>query len=1693
MDPNPSNRKLERNSDGDAAQIINSRPTLFMKTASSMANLSVASIMVVSLRKWWASFLENHGLNTSRTLARHSIASPIQKLRKHEDFDDEEFDDRPARCPVDVAAGVASGDPQQAQRRAKPVGRLGNTEGRHFPAGPTPEFPRPRLRQKYQHQHKIQRVHEHRQRVDIQHRQRQKRPSHWAQSEPHVENSHQNSQVRLPLRFINNVDQIAVGQPYGDGQRAGQRAQKVHRQTPRWREPCLICLENQQFETPGHDVNEDVVHEQRLASIHVAQASYLDAHKNGADTTNQVLPPLDARAQLLACWRAAADHPARMLPVVVVARPVEREGELLALLDAYYERRDEHHGADHEHRRSLVPYQSAVVSQILQHEIHVRLVELVVAVAGRTRAAFGHAVSGLANRNHVLQHVVLEIRINHWVIELHYGAERAVTAIPSNVLPFWRAEQSVCLLVHSNARLEMQLNSTADLLLTVIFFIASPIFITTNPMGDEPAANKPSRATVNPVCVATVTRYFDGHNDPALLSLMVDDIVYVLNTPNSRWWDGILIDPIGNVTRGWFPPSHTRIIQQGTPLQPSVSTARDERRTLESLNFPKNISFSSTASAQTPHRESFQSTRSGDRSQSVTMASAEEINSYFSQSTSHPSFNFLPVWVPEITQDDEFVYHNSALNVYAKELPLISADYVDHGSALEKTDLSRFNGLDVVPIDAKETAADSESQAERTYDQPQNRDTIVDCLTDTNGKLWHSPDMFYFSPMDVTNWPDLYKKFRYLVNMCLEAISKNSRELFLVHLNSISETVTLFHLASNMGAKDLERNGVADSVRENLRKMTSSLSQLAINGNLHFVGSKHSQYYLGGDDAVDEEASSTDEPDHGSQTSHGSETFLRRAERDTVKLIKRAGFLKETFLRLRYSNQVDAEYLPLVYPRFFKGRFHAGNFANPFDDLGSSLHSSESLFIDPHSHKNNVLLDDEAIEYLTDYKTKACEILENVVQVLSTQIPSDVKYKNFIEDRNLNIVTLIYHSVPSLNRFLNILESIDFTIFIMVNRLARKERLRNERVAEDDDPESANRLFYETTSKQLEPVLTEFVELKQSFHDTLSDLIMDAQNITVDDPEVFEGMKEEEMFYDKAIMSLKTEQFSRALVANLNEKDFRDLNDGEYLYDSNLKLRATISKALEQFDLVIMSTTQLKEERQSILNYCTRLMNTDFSVASLFVAERHNTMISSLSQSEYSYGRHRSRDTETELPWFLDADDEERSVIFDINGIKGGPPGGLVSRLVNPTHDNDDEFKETMLAMFVTFMTPVAFFDALMDRYNVQMPEGLSYEEYSIWVEKKLKRQREEVLRTFAKLFSTAWLVQYSSSELRSKWDVFVDSNNVDVKLAQLGRLVMAMKTQDEWFAEFGHGNPEPKPFEGRPPVPLMLGKTLRNTNKLRLRDIDSMEFARQITLIQFELFNKIDKFDLLARSYRFSRIFKHPEPVGSKSIANFVRNCNVITHFVIYMILRQRDIQARAENIKYFIIVADKLLRLRNYSSMTAIISGLSSTSISRLKKTWVLVPKHLVANFEKMDQLMSIGKNYSEYRSILKFVNEDPEPCLPFLGMYLSDLRFLTDGNSDYLHNNRNLVNFGKRLSIYRTIQEVIKFNSKAYHFEKIDELWSYFYDMWEQLPDDDKLYNISLKLEPMVSLVNQQDNEKRARGVDARVFKRNVPARL
>ena len=56
---------------------------------------------------------------------------------------------------------------------------------------------------------------------------------------------------------------------------------------------------------------------------------------------------------------------------------------------------------------------------------------------------------------------------------------------------------------------------------------------------------------------------------------------------------------------------------------------------------------------------------------------------------------------------------------------------------------------------------------------------------------------------------------------------------------------------------------------------------------------------------------------------------------------------------------------------------------------------------------------------------------------------------------------------------------------------------------------------------------------------------------------------------------------------------------------------------------------------------------------------------------------------------------------------------------------------------------------------------------------------------------------------------------------------------------------------------------------------------------------------------------------------------------------------------------------------------------------------------------------------------------PCIPFLGVYLTDLTFVEDGNPDKV---QGLVNFRKRQLEYDVIIQVLKFQQVAYNFKLV-----------------------------------------------------------
>ncbi len=144
------------------------------------------------------------------------------------------------------------------------------------------------------------------------------------------------------------------------------------------------------------------------------------------------------------------------------------------------------------------------------------------------------------------------------------------------------------------------------------------------------------------------------------------------------------------------------------------------------------------------------------------------------------------------------------------------------------------------------------------------------------------------------------------------------------------------------------------------------------------------------------------------------------------------------------------------------------------------------------------------------------------------------------------------------------------------------------------------------------------------------------------------------------------------------------------------------------------------------------------------------------------------------------------------------------------------------------------------------------------------------------------------------------------------------------------------------------------------------------------------------------------------------------------------------------------------------AIRSALGSTSINRLKKTWEYVSVKYKSMWEPIHRATDSQRNFAEYRQRLK---STVAPCLPFLGVYLTDMTFIDDGNPDRRNspNGRSLINFDKYVKITRILNEIDQFQI-SYKLVEVEEIQSFLKKTLESVEKDDQIfYARSLQREP------------------------------
>lgn len=1110
----------------------------------------------------------------------------------------------------------------------------------------------------------------------------------------------------------------------------------------------------------------------------------------------------------------------------------------------------------------------------------------------------------------------------------------------------------------------------------------------------------------------------------------------------------------------------------------------------------------------------------------------------------------IPTWITKPTVEGNLVFYCNQIDIYCDELPFINLSKSEIPTTqFEVPTHSVLNDVNLIldneNIRAKDVnEADDISQKGLLFKRDSNvsinsGSSITSLYHHFNQPLYSIDGLFYYNPKDLRFWNELYDQFEYIMELTLKSVKDLNKQMFQKHFGNLNKLTTILASSIRLSFHDLQNSKYDGSVRRKCDRINSSFSQIYISSMLqlsylHYSTSTSTVPLFTYDLSKLNKLTSVSTNVNSFSTNSLSISTIRQIpftsineETETGNAITHLEIIELEInnikvnlkMLVRFFNKLTKDkkfqikdydgsssdnsetedvgverhnVLPLNYPRLVANEFNGGNWCNPFFESQNPIFNASGNDLKTKYHQK-ILIDKSSYSSIKNLVNEMTTISDETLEYLKPENQNLYYNDSLMEERNTSILRLMYKYLYFASSMIDLLESLDFTVFCLMKRFSSQnnelEIILN-KYKWDQGPNAA----FERSSFSLNkattgvhekfnsvpdqsnietvlglsiggssskgskfssnltfdyPVVLEFFHLKQLLHNLVTNVIMSTQSLTLDDPFVFRGMKEDDtpLYYQRDLMKDPKQRATLLLTNYLLKKiEWKKVDSISANMDTVLSNYLNEGQAFYKEILAIIK--QLIEERETIVNYATRVMHDDFNVQ-LLVIERNNTMESDQKDdvnNSFITGKKSSKD----IPWYLEGD-VEFDLLSDMKGnIKGGTKEALICHLTH--HDLfDSNFNSAFLLTFSSIMSVIELVGYLISRFNIEAPEGLSYEEYNTWVSKKQNPIRLRVLNVMKLLLEKYWSESYFNEAVYNKWLAFLQSQIVSqfsiskTLIIHLNKLSKGEKVMIDR---------EPSVPHTRTPAPLIRPSLVK---KLKLLDIDYIELARQLTIREFKLYSKITKFQCLAKVWGK----KSGLSENFDSITEFIKSSNQLTNFVAYMILRKEDFKKRVQIIRYFVQVAEKCRQYNNFSSMTAIISALYSSPIHRLKKTWKLVSNDTLNHLHNMNKLMNSSRNFNEYRDVLKFIGS--EACVPFFGVYLSDLTFIYHGNPDTLLNRNRMINFSKRSKTADILMGLDRFKMTGYNLLIVPEIQKYLESWFDKCPTIEEQYQLSLSIEP------------------------------
>lgn len=207
--------------------------------------------------------------------------------------------------------------------------------------------------------------------------------------------------------------------------------------------------------------------------------------------------------------------------------------------------------------------------------------------------------------------------------------------------------------------------------------------------------------------------------------------------------------------------------------------------------------------------------------------------------------------------------------------------------------------------------------------------------------------------------------------------------------------------------------------------------------------------------------------------------------------------------------------------------------------------------------------------------------------------------------------------------------------------------------------------------------------------------------------------------------------------------------------------------------------------------------------------------------------------------------------------------------------------------------------------------------------------------------------------------------------------------------------------------------------------DIDT--FVQQLCIYDERLVKSINPSELTCLGW-----MKEKKYTQSQNIMNYITFFNSVSSFIVASLVSCRDIKARTSLLERWISIGSLCKSLNNFSSAMVVVTALSSSPVSRLKRTWAALPAKLNKRFQSLCDVLSPMLSYKQYRAA---VRKARRPVVPCVSVILSDMVFSVEGASSFTAD--GWINFQQCYVISSIIEELLYYSRRICPEDPVDEI--------------------------------------------------------